>query len=124
MARRRGISSRLRGRAFCLVVAALLVGACGEEKPAPSPAPREPEPAAPARIGPYEADRFYIEVDRFLAATDPRVVEVDKATFLKADDEVFGIVVEEQARAYAITHLSYHHVVNDVVAGIPVAVTY
>ena len=62
--------------------------------------------------------------DAFLAADEPKTVPAAAARFLRDDDEVYGIVVAERARAYAITMLAYHHVVNDVMAGTPVAVTY
>ena len=47
-----------------------------------------------------------------------------QALWLRPDDEVFGVVVGDQARAYPITMIAYHHVVNDVIQGIPIAVTY
>jgi hypothetical protein len=86
-------------------------------KPPPKAAERE-------RIGKYPRSQFYIERDLFLAADDPATVPAADARFLRDDDEVLGFVIREKARAYAVTMLSYHHVVNDVVAGIPVAVTY
>lgn len=121
-----------------LAVALLLVAAgCGGEPPAPGPgqpgahAPASAQsvpPAAPApgepRLGPYARSQFYIEHDLFLAADDPRTVPAPEASFLRDSDEVLGLVVGGQARAYPVTMLSYHHVVNDVIEGIPVAVTY
>ncbi len=91
-----------------------------------APPPRAPAaPAGPeGRIGSIPRARFYIERDRFLPATDPRVVGAAQATFLEPADEVFGVVVAGEARAYPIPMLAYHHVVNDVIQGIPVAVTY
>ena len=62
--------------------------------------------------------------DRLFSADDPATVPAREARFLKDDDEVLGLVIRGKARAYAVTMLSYHHVVNDVIAGIPVAVTY
>lgn len=118
-----------------LAVALLLLAAgCGGEAPAPAPGPqagvpgasppaREPQPGEP-RLGPYARSQFYIERDLFLAADDPRTVPAQDARFLRDDDEVLGLVVGGQARAYPVTMLAYHHVVNDVIEGIPVAVTY
>ena len=87
------------------------------------------EPAASSarevgRLGPYPRALFYIERDRFLPATDPRTVAASEATWLLPEDEVFGVTVKGRARAYPITMISYHHVVNDVIQGIPIAVTY
>ncbi len=97
----------------------VFVGGWGASGP---PAPTEPE--AEARLGRFPLSQFYLEHDRFLAATDPRVVSAEQADWLRADDEVFGVVLGGQARAYPVPMISYHHVVNDVVRGIPVAVTY
>jgi hypothetical protein len=103
-----------------LLAAALLLGGCGDDAP-----PRPPEPPrAEARLGPYPRSQFYLDHDLFLAADEPRTVPAEEATFLAPDDEVLGLVVAGRARAYAVTMLAYHHVVNDVIEGIPVAVTY
>jgi hypothetical protein len=75
-------------------------------------------------LGPYPRSQFFMEPDLFKAADEPATVPAAEATFLEDDDEVWGLVVLGKARAYAVTMLSYHHVVNDVIEGIPVAVTY
>lgn len=103
-----------------LLAAALLVGGCGDDTQPRAPVSRVPEP----RLGPYPRSQFYLDHDLFLAADEPRTVPAEEATFLKPDDEVLGLVVAGRARAYAVTMLAYHHVVNDVIEGIPVAVTY
>lgn len=112
-------------RAVALLCAAVL-GGCGDEPPRPrTGASRAATASAPTdRLGPYPRSEFYLARDRFLAADDPRCVPAAQVDFLQEDDEVFGIVVAERSRAYAISMLAYHHVVNDVVAGTPVAVTY
>ena len=106
------------------VLCVAVVGGCGDEDPPPRrTASSETAPKAD-RLGPYPRSEFVIAHDRFLAADDPRTVPADRADFLRSDDEVYGIVVAERARAYSISMLAYHHVVNDVIAGTPVAVTY
>lgn len=92
----------------------------------PSDAVDADGPARPAgaRIGRFPASQFFLEHDLFLPATDPRVVPAAKAPHLLDEDEVFGVVVGGQARAYPVYMIAYHHVVNDVIRGIPVAVTY
>ena len=95
---------------------------------APSEQPaRESDPGAlealPA-LGRLPRSQFYLEHDRFLPATDPRSVPAARAHWLQPEDEVFGVVVGGQARAYPIPMIAYHHVVNDVIRGIPIAVTY
>jgi Protein of unknown function (DUF3179) len=41
-----------------------------------------------------------------------------------ADDKVLAVKVGNEARAYPIRTMGYHHIVNDTVGGIPIAVTY
>ncbi len=43
---------------------------------------------------------------------------------LDGDEEVLAINVGSTARAYPIRSMSYHHIVNDVVAGEPIVATY
>jgi hypothetical protein len=40
------------------------------------------------------------------------------------DDKVLAVKVGQQARAYPIRTMGYHHIVNDIVGGVPIAVTY
>jgi hypothetical protein len=89
---------------------ALLAAACAQE---PGP-----------RFGRFSPEQFFIEHDRFLPATDPATLPAREAEYLLQQDEVFGVVVKGRARAYPVTMISYHHVVNDVIEGIPIAVTY
>ncbi len=58
-----------------------------------------------------------IDEPRFLAAA----VAADQ---MAASELVIGVVIEGEARAYPINVLSRHEIVNDVVGGVPVAVTY
>jgi hypothetical protein len=41
-----------------------------------------------------------------------------------ADDKVLAVKIGQQARAYPIRTMGYHHIVNDTVGGVPIAVTY
>jgi len=40
------------------------------------------------------------------------------------DDKVLAVKVGQQARAYPVRTMGYHHIVNDTVGGVPIAVTY
>jgi hypothetical protein len=40
------------------------------------------------------------------------------------DDKVLAVRVGQDARAYPIRTMGYHHIVNDVVGGVPITVTY
>ncbi len=54
----------------------------------------------------------------------PRFVAVADARDLVATEPVIGLVMGGEARAYPLRILTWHEIVNDVVAGVPVAVTY
>ncbi|MBB5343219.1 DUF3179 domain-containing (seleno)protein [Tunturibacter empetritectus] len=41
-----------------------------------------------------------------------------------SDDKVLAVTVGQEARAYPIRTMGYHHIVNDTVGGVPIAVTY
>ena len=43
---------------------------------------------------------------------------------MDADDKVLAVKVGQHARAYPIRTMGYHHIVNDTVGGVPIAVTY
>jgi hypothetical protein len=54
----------------------------------------------------------------------PRFVPLVEATDLQPEEAVISLVVAGEARAYPLRILMWHEIVNDVVAGVPVAVTY
>ena len=43
---------------------------------------------------------------------------------LGKDEMILAVRFGSDARAYPIREMAYHHIVNDVVGGVPVAVTY
>lgn len=56
---------------------------------------------------------------------------MDNPTFAAAQqskldgaEQVIAVKVADSARAYPIRIISYHHIVNDVVAGVPIVATY
>jgi hypothetical protein len=55
----------------------------------------------------------------------PPIVPADKAE-LSDDDEVIGVVVDGKARAYQLKalYIGRHHVVNDLIDGVPISVAY
>lgn len=55
---------------------------------------------------------------------DPRFVPLVDATDLAPREPVLGLNVGGDARAYPIRILMWHEIVNDIVGGVPVAVTY
>ena len=65
--------------------------------------------------------------DGIPAINTPRFKPVDeivKEKFYAAKEPVIGFVLNGDARAYPLQILMWHEIVNDVVGGVPVAVTY
>ena len=62
--------------------------------------------------------------DGIPALTQPRLIPVAQADYLKGNDRVIGVMIDDQARAYPLAILNYHEIVNDTIANVPVAVTY
>jgi hypothetical protein len=62
--------------------------------------------------------------DAIPAVLEPQFVKPTDATFLESNDKVIGVVVEGRARAYPIKILNWHEVVDDSIAGTPLAVTF
>lgn len=54
----------------------------------------------------------------------PMFVNIQKANFMSDSDTVIGIEINGEAKAYPLFILVWHEIVNDIVGGIPVAVTY
>ena len=54
----------------------------------------------------------------------PRYASIDDAKFVDADDMVMTVAHGGEAAAYPIRQLAYHHIVQDVVGGLPLVVTY
>ena len=46
------------------------------------------------------------------------------AVRLDPEDKVLAVTIDGQARAYPIRTMGYHHIVNDTMGGVPIAVTY
>jgi hypothetical protein len=68
-----------------------------------------------ARVNVYEL--------MFHPIDSPRFDHADKVK-VDADDMVIAVNVKEVRRAYPIREMAYHHVINDTLAGEPIAATY
>ena len=63
--------------------------------------------------------------DGIPAILDPEFVDADIADiWMKPDEPVMGVSINGDNRAYSIPMLSRHEIVNDVVGGEPIAVTW
>jgi|GEM_PF-708648 len=54
----------------------------------------------------------------------PNYVSADEATFLGDDELIMGVNINGQQRAYPARIMDYHEIVNDTIAGQPIAVTW
>lgn len=50
--------------------------------------------------------------------------ESEALSKLKAKEMILAVRYGNDARAYPISQMAYHHILNDVVGGVPIAVTY
>jgi len=55
---------------------------------------------------------------------DPRFATLSGSSFMKHSDIVIGLEINGEAKAYPLSILVWHEIVNDNVGGTPVAVTY
>ena len=78
---------------------------------------------APVVLGAWFARQNHFEW-MFAPQTTLAHVDATQATFVEPDDLVMGVTRQGVAVAYPIRQLAYHHVVNDLVAGEPIAATY
>jgi hypothetical protein len=54
----------------------------------------------------------------------PLLMPVDAAREVRDSDQVLGVVIGGENRAYPIPFLSWHEIVNDTVAGVAIAATW
>ena len=71
--------------------------------------------AVMARLNYFEWMFHPIDGAQFVALADSK---------LDAKEMIMAVRIGTEARAYPISQMAYHHVLNDVVAGVPIAVTY
>lgn len=86
------------------------------------------------RFNGFSVSNATIEIEHILSGGPPRdgIPAIDRPTFIapaeagymRDNDEVVSIAVGDQTRAYPLRILVWHEIVNDTIAGEPVAVTY
>ena len=62
--------------------------------------------------------------DGIPAILKPKFLQGSEAAFLNPSDQIIGVELEGQARAYPIRILNWHEVVNDTINGVPIVVTF
>ena len=65
-----------------------------------------------------------VRVDGIPSLDNPKLIATDGADYLQADDLVFGVVINGDARAYPLRIMGWHEMFNDVIGGVPVALAY
>lgn len=78
------------------------------------------------KVRSVEGDRVYsfLRPDAIPAIDEPRFVDAAAADFMADDELVLGVVHAGTARAYSVWHLDRHEIVNDDIAGTPIAATW
>lgn len=94
--------------------------------PAPLVPMAAPAPATPPGFRPIPGltDQYGDFRGQFQALTDPKIIPAAKLTELGDDEEVLGLTLGGQSRAYPARFIAWHHIVNDTLGGKPVVVTY
>jgi len=62
--------------------------------------------------------------DGIPALLKAKFIQPDEGDFLKAEDQVIGVKMKREAKAYPIKILNWHEVVNDTINGLPIVVTF
>lgn len=62
--------------------------------------------------------------DAIPAILEPSFDEARDATWIKDDNQVIGVEINGESRAYPVAILSNREIVNDTVGGVPIAVTW
>jgi hypothetical protein len=62
--------------------------------------------------------------DGIPALLEPKFVSAENADFLGPEDQVIGVVLQGQPKAYPIKILNWHEVVNDDAGDMSIAVTF
>jgi riboflavin transporter FmnP len=55
---------------------------------------------------------------------DSAKFDAESSSKLDADEMILAVRYGTDSRAYPIREMAYHHILNDVVGGVPIAVTY
>jgi len=62
--------------------------------------------------------------DGIPALTAPKFLSASEVDYLKTNDYVVGVSINGEHKAYPIKILNYHEIVNDLVGGTPIVVSY
>ncbi len=75
-------------------------------------------------VRPEEVTWGGVPVDGIPALDNPNLIAAAEADYLLDSDEVFGVEINGDARAYPLRIMGWHEMFNDVVGGVPVSLAY
>ncbi len=75
-------------------------------------------------VGAVLAQGNVVELAMFSPIDEAHFVAVAAASFLEPEHLILGVTIEGEAKAYPISMMIYHHIVNDRLAGEPYVATY
>jgi hypothetical protein len=78
----------------------------------------------PTRIRLEEIVWGGVRKDGIPALANPKLIAAGDARYLTEEELVFGVAIAGDARAYPHRILDWHEMANDVVGGVPIALTY
>lgn len=81
-------------------------------------------PGVPTKIRLEEVVSGGVRLDGIPSLDDPPMIPGSKAKYLRRDELVFGVELDGESRAYPRRFLSWHEMLNDVVGGEPVTLSY
>ena len=113
------------GFALILASCATVVGVAQDEDEESIPQPVQSAQNEPAPTAPDYRIITLLPKDAIPAIDNPSFYDVNEADLEYDPQEmILGVEFEGEARAYSVNMLSSHEIVNDVVAGKPIAVTW
>lgn len=60
----------------------------------------------------------------FSPLKSPEFAQLEAVDFLTDEDIVLAVTIKDEAVAYPLRQLAHHHIVHDVVGGVPIVATY
>ncbi|MAT97655.1 MAG: hypothetical protein CL608_10970 [Anaerolineaceae bacterium] len=78
----------------------------------------------PSKIRVEEIQWGGVVLDGIPALDNPNMLPAAEADYLEPWEPVFGIAINDDARAYPLRILDWHEMANDVVGGVPVSLAY
>ena len=79
----------------------------------------------PGAADTFSAEHLSLDSESWFESADqPDFVEAVAATWLTPQDVVLGVVQGGEAVAFPVDQMSYHHIANPTIGGLPYLVTY